>query len=613
MPAIDRLAIIENGLKSGEEEIRRICVKALGVGLNADHFTRSGGVEARGSGLPEEDWAPKYDHQIAEYWVRCFDMLAGVILQRCPESELAREELGRRLRGILKPLLVEKFEPGFRRVAEALQGFWPEAIESLRSLFEFERAGFLPPQLQRLEQWVEWITPKDLGSRLVVTVTAAAFEHTKTADGRFVDTAGAKAEALADELALRVADLKPHLESLQAGEQRQAFAFGRRLASKVPDSTLLIEVCLASLGRVPPDKRNSSLLGGVLTGVADRAVTNRILDRVAASPELIDQLVPLTRQVPVDASALQRIVDLMASGVISPLEMRHFAYGSVLDGLVSDAVLKLLRPLVHAQPHARAPVFEVICMYVYRSDERWRACRDFLRELMLSPEFSLSLRSTMDLHHWQEAAQTMLTENRDEVLARELTSQIIAAQKIEEFRFSGDWAYRPLLATILSAYAETCWPLLAVEVLSRDHYRMDGLLRGFGFDERQSSVLWKVPTDLLVTWAKENPVGQTRVLAIMTPFYADKEGLDHWHPSVLALLAEGVNEDGKRAVAGNLFSYGSTGSRVPYIERRIRLLHALDDHPQASVREMARELVTWFEADKVRQQASDEQEAAGIY
>jgi hypothetical protein len=150
-------------------------------------------------------------------------------------------------------------------------------------------------------------------------------------------------------------------------------------------------------------------------------------------------------------------------------------------------------------------------------------------------------------------------------------------------------------------------------MLSKDHFRFDTLLSGFGFEDHDNSVLWNVPTELLVAWAQSNPTALSRFLGVTALFYSDKENVYHWHPTTLALFANGLSEEAKLAVRVNLYSHGWSGSRVPYIERRVRLLHTLDNHPQPSVREMAREFIAAFEADKARELKSDAEEAAGIY
>jgi hypothetical protein len=613
MPAVERLAVIEAGLASGETRIRSVCVEALGVGLVTHHFSRTGGVEVRGSGLPEEDWSPKWNSDVAEYWTKCFSLLAVVVLERSSESALAQNELGRHLRGILKPALLEKFEPEFRKVADALNGYWPEALSSLRSIFEFDVASYPTESLDRLKQWIIWITPSDLPNRLSLVVIQAPYEHEDGPDGKMVDLSAMKAEQLADELVAQSADLRVYLDRLQQGDQRQTYVFGRRFGQRGREPSTLIEHCLVSLEGIPTEKRNVAFLAGVVAGLPDRTCVRPILERVATAPQLIDILVPLTRLVQPGVDDIRRIVDLIAAGKIPAGQLRQFSFGSVLDELAPRPLLDLLQSLVAALPAARAAVFDVLSMYTYNSEERWLACRKFIRELLISPQFLERLEDTMDLHHWEQSSRKLLKETRDEVVARELTLQIIGAEKSHSLTARGDTDRRSLLATLLADYPCLCWPLVGAELLSPNHYRMDMILGGRGFDDEQVSVVWNVPCDLLVAWVRQNPVAKSRLLAAISLFYTEESGVCRWHPIALALFNDGVDDSSKQAVGRNLYGYGSTGSRVPYIEKRLKLLRELEQHSQPTVREMARVLVKDFEADKAREQVSDEEEAAGIY
>ena len=219
----------------------------------------------------------------------------------------------------------------------------------------------------------------------------------------------------------------------------------------------------------------------------------------------------------------------------------------------------------------------------------------------------------MDMHHWEQSSKKLLKEAPDEDLARELTAQIIAAEKSSDLTVRGDTDRRSLLATLLAEYPSPCWPLVGAELLSPNHYRMDMILGGHGFDDQQASIVWNVPREMLVSWVRQNPAAKSRLLDAISLFYTEKSGECHWHPTTLALLDDGLDAESRQAVGRNLYSYGSSGSRVPYIAKRLKLLRELEQHPQPTVKEMARELLKAFEAEKAQEQMSDQEEAAGIY
>lgn len=612
MPATDRIAVLERGLESGLPEKRRICVEALGVALQKFHFSRMGGVEVRGSGLPQEDWSPKTNRDIFEYWIRSFNLLKEVILGGTAESAQAKKVLGNHLRGILIPPLLDKFEPGFREIAEVEKHYWPEALDSIHDIFEFDMAHQTPESCARLKEWLTWLSPQDLKLRLELIVTNAPHQHTKGSDGKYVDVAAENAQRLAEELVQNDTDFSAHLDQLQSGEQRQSWYFGFRLGQTTKNGRKIIADCLNSLRRIPPQTRNPSLLAGFLHGLSDKTLVEEALELVAEDSQIVDQIAPLTRMSDPQISGLNRVINLCIRGLIPPEQIRQFAYGSVLDRLNAAELVAAFRPLVKQVEAARAHVFEVVSMYVFRSDVRWVGCRDFIRQLALQPSFASTMNSSVDGHHWQEAVIKLLTENHDEELAIEATHQILEAQKHSELRYSQDTYHRPVLRLIFSRYADSCWPLVGAEILSPTCYLLRMLLGGHGFNDKETSVLWDVPVDTLVKWVRENPSGVQRLLGMMVLFTVDEAGQYRWHPSALALFDEKLDDDCTSAVASSLFSYGWSGSKIPHIDGRLQLVQALKVHPKAQVRRMAAELTKMLEGDRRHEQKRDEEFSAGI-
>ncbi len=486
--------------------------------------------------------------------------------------------------------------------------FWPAIQERTRRLYRF--APTFPIRIRNTTTTER--QPTDLAKRLALVVTNSAFEHEKDAQGNYIDVAAQKAEALADECVERRYDLTLHLPALQTGQQRQAFVFGMRLAQRSADPRGLIAQCLDVLRNVPTETRDTQLLAGILYALTDRAVVAETLDRVAADRGLRELLVLLTRSARPEVADLDRIIALIRQGLVPAWQLRHLATGSRLDHVSPAQLIATFRPLALEHEPARVPVFEIFYMYMFRSEERWQACREFVRELLLLPKFSFGLNGTMDGHRWQDSSIKLLHETRDEPLALELTRQIIAAQDDAELRMSGDMYRRPVLVELLKSYATVSWPLLGADLLGENYYRYQWLIEGVGFDEEGPSVLWNLPPDVVAKWAAENPGGRTRLGDLMNLFTVEKDGSYQWHPTALALFAGGVDEEFTKAMRRKLLSFGSVGSRVPYVERRLALLHTLKDHPQASVREMAREVIALLGDVRDHEQKRDEEAAAGI-
>jgi hypothetical protein len=293
------------------------------------------------------------------------------------------------------------------------------------------------------------------------------------------------------------------------------------IIKQVPQVNTSSYLCFYVLRRIPSELRNPNLLAGFLHGLSDRELVEETLQRLTEDSQLVELVAPLTRMSNPQFSSLRRVIDLCLQGRIKPEQIRQFAYGSVLDKLSADEVVAAFRQLVEQIEGSRGHVFEVVSMYVFNSDTRWRGCRDFIRQLVMLPNFASTMNSSMDGHHWQTAMTKLLTEQQDEELAIETTRQILEAQKRREVRYGQDIYQRPVLGLILSRYAGSCWPLVGAAILSPEYYAFRMLLGGHGFDDRETSILWNVPINILSSWVRENPSGLSRLLGTMVLFTVD--------------------------------------------------------------------------------------------
>lgn len=464
--------------------------------------------------------------------------------------------------------------------------------------------------IDRLQKWIALISPQDLQRQLAILVTHAPSEHKRSASGDSINLAEERARSFAEHIVREGKDLSPFLRMLVAGDQKMAFAFGRRLGEMSPNPEEFISRCLAAIEDVEPSNRNPTILAAFLYGLQNEDLVESTLEKIVARPSLVGLLVPLTRLKPTIAR-LERVNRLIVQGAIPPDQLRQFAYGMAIAELPSDDVVRVLKALIDVVPAGRHAIFEVLSMYVLHSESKWGACRALIRHIVISTDFVLSLNSTMDSYHWEQAVCKLLDEQHDGDLAVETTRQILKAQ-MEPEQFSGDVHHRHVLRHILERYPEQTWPLIGAKLLDRRYYRLQSILGSQGFTDHQTSLFWNVPQEVLIGWVRQHPEALPRIIGMAALFTVDAEGEYRWHPLALALFEQGLTNEAVGAVRSNLFSYGSTGSRVRYIDRRIRLLRQLADNNNAKVREMAKAFIAAFEQDRVEEKKADEEFRAGI-
>jgi hypothetical protein len=618
-PALRRLNIVETGLTGGDPAIRSVCIQALCVALrpHAGHYSRMGGVERKGLNLPEEDWRPTTHRDIGEYQLRAFKMLKQTVLSDKELTAFASAELGRHMGGILSPPYLETIEPDVKELAAFLKGFWPEGRASITTALQYHGAGYPPEAIMRLQTWIDWLTPQELPLQLKQVVTKPGHCVREEANGRYTDVAAEKAKDLGEQLGSQQADLMPCLPDLLRGNQEKALDFGEGLAVTQPAPADFINTCLGNLRATPKDCRNIALLGGFLRGLKNQDLAARALQTVAADPELVDLLIRLicTRQV--QKSDLELAVKLVEEGKIPPRQLNLFMYGSVTDVLEAHEIVGILMPLVDRQPGALISVYEILSMYTLKAPDRWAVCQSAVKDLIQRRGFLASLQPMMDRHFWEEHCRGFLNSG-DGAFAINQLQQIMQVQEACGFDLSGGHERHRILADIFRVHGDKCWPIFGQAVLSEKWFLFDDLIRAHAVyipkahEDTFSCSLWSLRPEVLVAWCQAHPEAVPHLLEVMGLFTTNNDGTLEWHPLALALLGACFTERYTGAIRANLFSFGSVGSRVPYIERRIALLRKLETSAKPSVRELAAEVIAAFEEDKKGEVKQDQEFKAGI-
>jgi hypothetical protein len=615
MPAIERLGVLQHGLRSHCSEVRLVCVEALGAGLEHNQFMRSSGPETRGTRLPEKDWDPKTYEEIWGYWKEIFLLLRDQIVMKGQVSSLAVESLGRGLGGILTTPLAGELEEEFRKIAESQSGFWPSARDTIAHALEYHEE--LRGDLRSIaERWLSYVQPKDIEHRLADIVSTPGWHHEKNAEGHYDDLSAKHAIELADELATSGVDWFQFIPNLLQGEQQQAWAFGARYAEIASHPRELIDRCLESLRKIPRLDRNPQLVRGMISTIRDRTELGGILDAVANDPELRMLLVPLTTAAVSTVDDFDRVARCVEKGLLPPESLRFFAFGSVSNQFEDEKFHKRLSELTDKVPQARPAIMEIVAMHCYSNDAKQATYRDLLERLVITPEV---VSMGHDLHLWSDNAKQVLLSNPSDDWIRRLTKAIIDESNNEKSRVFVRDTFAEVVGLLLAHYPKISWPLFEQTLGdSEKRFRvMDLLGRGGSRFDDSGSPLWNLPAEQFRSWAEANKDLIPLVLHYMSLYTVDKDenGTErfHWHPHVLAVVQLGERDSVEGCLSSNLLSFGSTGSRVPYLEKRIALVRDLTRTENQELRAIAEALLTVLEAHKAHEKKRDAEHAAGIY
>jgi len=600
VPAMDRLMVIREALDAPEPSIRRTAIAALGAALHHGTFTRMSGATMGGKLDANRDWKPSTHEEINSYWRECFLLLKGLIMDAGPDAAPAKEALSKNIGALLDTRLLEELDAEFMELAAYFNGLWPEVKGLIRNTLEY-RENLSASHRAALERWKGYLTPPAvaLSDRLRDIVAMPGWHHRKEANGDFTDLSQADAVAFATETIANQTDLRPYLEALLTGEQQQGATFGAEIAKGHPSAHVLMEVALTLWPKLKPEQRNDSFLRGMMYGLSDAGFRDAILEKIVQDDALIELLVPLTAATSaMIKEQFLRIRRAIEADRLPPVALRTLIAGQPLRQLPDEFVRTQIEELAQAKPTTVLPLFEVLSLHCHGNPAKFDAFASTFRRLLLTPGLPI-----MDGHfswEWHEAAKRLVATTNDTAWLKEITGYICTALG-EHPRWFGNDYLRELSRQLVRKAPEAIWGIFAARLEGEDDlakYTLFNFLTkaDVGFDEaRAEPVVWQLPLPFFRAWIAAHPQLIPRLLDQIQLFTVVQDGPNvqsyQWHPFSLELLQQGQDEETLlNELYGNLFSFGSTGSRIPYWERRLALAQTLSASDNAKLRRIGRML-----------------------
>lgn len=603
VPAIERLGVIKTGLESDEPQMKRVAIEALGAALNFRHFSRMGDMTLGGKRDANFDWRPKSNREALDYWRECFRILHSRIFENGEDRDAAKASLGKNIAVVLQTPLLLELESELMDLSQQLNHLWPEVKDQIKTILDIHN-DLTDDHRAALLRLKEHLTPAegDLPSKLRDVVVNPGWHHRKEADDSYTDVSREEAEQFAVDLAVKETDIVPFLPQLLTGEQQQGFCFGAVLGKAHPRAKELVDAVLSIWPTLEPKERNTNFFSGIMRGMGGESeVRAKALERIAVEPTLIDLLVPGTASLDtLSEEDFVRIRKAVIDSRLEPWRLRSLIQGLPLRMLPRTFLLDEFTDILNAKPESAQFLFEILFLHCHGDGKRFFEFIDLFRSLLLTDGLPLG-----DSHfgwEWHEVALKLISITEDTVWLK-LLSQFICEALVK----SKTWVGTDYLSAVVSklfekAPAET-WSSFGQALSAGDDfekYILSDFLgkAGSRFDDT-GSPLWSLPSDKFRAWAHANraivPLILDKISLYTVENQEDGREVFKWHPHALILLNEGTNEEElSRALMGNLFSFGSTGSRVPYLEKRLALVRELCDGRDARLARIARPVHDWL-------------------
>ncbi|MHC4154315.1 MAG: hypothetical protein ACYST6_05270 [Planctomycetota bacterium] len=459
----DRLELIREALKSEVKQERELAIRALGSALETDFFSRRGGVESQGCRVPGRDYEPG-GQELCDYRKVCIELLKEEIISGGEFCEIAAQRLAVEIGGLVRNGMIDEVEGVIRSVASRRGAYWPEGLEAIRHLLDRDSEE-MPSQIRsRVEALERLLLPEGLEDKLRLIVSIPDWRARKNEQGDYISLAAEEAVKLAEEVAGE-GGWYSMLPAILAGEQRQAYAFGRRLGELVRGRLrkAFIGVCVDFLGKTSPEVGNPDVLGAFLGAVSDVQFVKDTMDAIVRNPKLMGYAVRTTRCLEIGQEDLERLVPLIEEKQVPIADWRILSYGRALDGVGEGFVTEFCLRIANRGSQGSNCALDILWMYCRGNEERFAVCAKGFREIVMKSGLLIREKEwQMAGHNWEVVVCGLLRQKeRDVELARHVTQEIVGMCGSDHVSYTVITTNaKAVLRVVLDRYFKECWPIV---------------------------------------------------------------------------------------------------------------------------------------------------------
>ncbi len=606
-----RFEFIDECLITKKSNEIAVIIKILDSALQTDHFMRTVGVEHNALDKSLRPWEPKVWEDVFGYYLEATKRLI-VIMQKNPYFEKhVKKVFANHLRGLFRLKQIETIELFFEVVKSTQNSFYPEALESIDHILEYDiKDGQNEKEILLLEKWQKELAPQKVKNKLRHIVSLPPYKHLKDENGQYIDKPFLDAKEFAQNCDL--VEIKEHFEVLLSGEQRQAYTFGKFLIERVDDKKAFLLDVLKSMQSIS-EKLNISFFVGLLDGVKslDYALWQELLKEVQETSLLKYYADFIVRSKP-SIEELLRLSELIKSGDVDVLTCRGYANGQALSHLKPEELQKFLYSFIDLNTQAPWICLDIAFMYSF-SIGYWSENTVLLKKIILKIDFTVDMSEIFtDLHDLQEAVKRVVETEHDEEFIQKLTVNLFELlQNVQDYNAVRNM--KELFLYLLENYTKSVLPVAIEsfgELDATQKMSFSMVMQNFNSDFVEAE--FKSDFDKIIIKNKE--FVKFLIAAINITKKQENGKHKEFTPFVKGVLEKFANDkEILRAISSNLNSFSWSGSVVPYYENLIELMEPFTKSDTPSLNQWAKQEIEYYkkriESEKIR----DEEQEWGVY
>jgi hypothetical protein len=582
----ERIALLKKLTIDATDHEKAVIIRALDRALMTRGFTRMGGADNQ-AGEKFEDYRPKNTEEILGYWQSAIELL---------EELNAFEILISRFNTQVHSGNANAIMNSITKIIEATGSINKE----LRQRFEYiinNQREISPDVVARIQAILNEYTADTIREQLEYKVALAPYSTYKADDGKIINRSEEKAEEFAALLVnSKDEEWLNELDILLHNEQRLTFAFGKELAKHNDHFENFIDVVIEKMSSVPLEQQNNSLIVGYCSSIGDEEFKRDIIDRFLSNEKIAYHAFQLTRFLTIQSSDLTKLKHLINQNPTYIVFLQYLQ----LKNLNSDELIEFIEWVKTIEPYGWWIAIDLINSYVDKEALIEENVLEAIEILLKKPGIlkGENMHNPIVMHQYEELFKILSSGTLKKALIEFLSEEIM--NTCNEISLTNEYLLKDILDILFENYWEIAWGIVGKQILEQDFFGWYNL----------KELLKKVKAfkdDNLIAWIEEYPKEAPQKVIDFVNISVKQGDQEVWSPLLIKLFDLCYESDMfLGALSSNLHSYSWTGSLVPLLESRKKLLEQISNHEKEEIKSFAYENIKYFEYKITQEKRRDE-------
>lgn len=590
----EKLIVLDEGLANADERVRKLCIEALNRMLENWHFSRSGGSEHIGAGEALEDWRPKTNGEVFDYYRAGLSRLEKIALDpRDPNCRAALNTIGSHLRSLFSNInLLEEIQAMIARLHEAYPG-WHEAALRVNDWLYFDRNSSDEAYQQRLREYYDELLPTDPLEQIYYYSSGWAtdihdpdvsYDREGDNDHHYGEN---KICELVDAAPKEAAYFFPLLDRFLEKPTSSGLIAVVRSARHVDDPEHLLLHLLESMTADSEIAVISNLVRNVISGSAqaDRKKGLECLELALRVQSLSASSVEFLSSVGLDDALMQRVIEFVQNDTVEPHQVSVIAFNDVFQTVDEGLIELLVRTLLTKQAYGAWAAVDFLARILYRTDPKEGRLLQGLKASVINPAlFDKPRYSNMEWYHWCNLVEKLFEGGHvDDAFSIELVDFIISVTSIREYnvQLSFDGYAQKILRRLIATSPRLVWEKYheARTVFDgRALYRLPSLFEASVGEPSNPGVLNDIPSEIYVPWMLENKAERMPFILDWLQLFVGAKNDRQWNADFVSFVDAHVDRPERlNALRSRLITGTWWGSFANKLEAERDLLLQLQD------------------------------------